>query len=136
MALEFKQAELDNGLSIIAEVDPSAHTAAMGFFVKTGARDETAGLMGVSHYLEHMMFKGTQTRSAADVDLDFDNIGAHHNAFTTSEMTAFYAHCLPEHLPRAEEVLSDILRPALREQDFEDEKKVILQSLSFPGGGR
>src|SRR5438552_3978532 len=83
---------LPNGLNIIAEVDPTAHTAAMGFFVKTGARDEAASVMGVSHFLEHMMFKGTESRAAAQVDRDFDDIGAEHNAFTTAEMTAFWAH--------------------------------------------
>ena len=113
MTVEFQRATLPNGLNIIAEVDPAAHSAAIGFFVNTGARDEEHRLMGVSHFLEHMMFKGTETRTAADVDLDFDSIGANHNAFTTSEMTAFWCHCLPEHLPRGEEILSDIMRPTV-----------------------
>ncbi len=131
MPIEFKEATLDNGLKIIAEVDPSAHTAAAGFFVKTGSRDEDPAVMGVSHFLEHMMFKGTEKRTAADVDRDFDDIGAIHNAYTTAEQTAFYAHCLPEHLPRAEEILSDILRPALRSDDFDTEKPVILEEIAM-----
>ncbi|MBT8484776.1 MAG: insulinase family protein [Phycisphaerales bacterium] len=131
MASTFRETTLDNGLRIAAEVDPDAHTAALGFFVKTGARDETPALMGVSHFLEHMMFKGTTQRTAAQVDLDFDSIGANHNAFTTNEMTAFWAHCLPERLPEAEEVLSDILRPALRPQDFDDERSVILEEIAM-----
>ncbi|MCP3905614.1 MAG: insulinase family protein [Planctomycetes bacterium] len=131
MSIDFKHATLPNGLTVIGEIAPSAHSAAIGFFVKTGARDESASVMGVSHFLEHMMFKGTQRRSAADVDLDFDNIGADHNAFTTTEMTAFWAHCLPEQLPVAEDILADIMRPALRGDDFEDEKKVILEEIAM-----
>lgn len=131
MALEFKEQTLDNGLKIIGEIDASAHTAAVGFFVKTGARDEESDVMGVSHFLEHMMFKGTEKRTAADVDRDFDDLGATHNAYTTAEQTAFWAHCLPEHLPRAEEILSDILRPALREEDFDSEKSVILEEIAM-----
>jgi predicted Zn-dependent peptidase len=127
----FRHATLSNGLTIIAEVDPSAHTAALGYFVKTGARDESSEVMGVSHFLEHMMFKGTARRTAEQVDLDFDRIGANHNAFTTHELTAFYAHVLPEHLPAAEEVLSDILRPALRQDDFDTEKNVILEEIAM-----
>ncbi len=131
MPVEFKHARLPNGLNIVAEIIPEAHSAAIGFFVKTGARDESADVMGVSHFLEHMMFKGTAKRSAEEVDRDFDDLGADHNAFTTAEMTAFYAHCLPEHLPQAQEVLSDILRPALRAADFDAEKSVILEEIAM-----
>src|SRR2546421_8066682 len=108
MPIDFKHATLPNGLTVIAEVDQAAHSAALGFFVKTGARDELPAVMGVSHFLEHMMFKGTATRSAEEVDQQFDDIGAEHNAFTTGEMTAFHAHTLPEHLERAQEILADI----------------------------
>ncbi len=89
MAFEFRHAVLDNGLTVIAECSPEAHTAAVGFFVKTGARDEPRELMGVSHFLEHMVFKGTERRTADDVNRDFDRIGASHNAFTSGELTAF-----------------------------------------------
>ena len=131
MSTEFKHATLPNGLTVIAEVAPAAHSAAMGFFVKTGARDEVSSVMGVSHFLEHMMFKGTEKRTAEDVDRDFDDIGANHNAFTSSEITAFWAHSLPEHLPRAGEILSDIMRPSLRQEDFDSEKKVILEEIAM-----
>jgi predicted Zn-dependent peptidase len=131
MPVEFKRTTLPNGLEVIAEVDPDAHTAAVGFHVKTGARDEEPDEMGVSHFLEHMMFKGTETRTAADVDRDFDEIGADHNAYTTGEMTAFWAHALPDHLPRTVEILSDILRPSLRQVDFDDEKGVILEEIAM-----
>ncbi len=128
---KYSETTLPNGLRIAAEHSSDAVTAAIGFFVKTGARDESAKLMGVSHFLEHMMFKGTNTLSAEDVDLAFDSIGAEHNAFTSSEMTAFWGAGLPEVLPNIHETLSDILRPALRAQDFDDEKKVILEEIAM-----
>jgi predicted Zn-dependent peptidase len=131
MSVEFRRATLPNGLNVIAEVDAAAHSAAMGFFVKAGARDEQSQIMGVSHFLEHMMFKGTAARSAEQVDREFDDIGAEHNAFTSAEMTAFWCHCLPEFVPQAEDVLSDILRPALRQADFDAEKKVILEEIAM-----
>jgi predicted Zn-dependent peptidase len=78
-----------------------------------------------------MMFKGSAQRSALDVNNDFDQIGASHNAFTSGEMTAFHAHVLPEHLSAAIEILSDILRPALRKEDFEEERGVILEEIAM-----
>ncbi len=131
MALSYRETTLDNGLRIVAETDSDAHTAAVGFFVKTGTRDEAARLMGVSHYLEHMMFKGTERRTADDVNREFDEIGANHNAFTTNELTAFYAHVLPEHLTQSTDILADILRPSLRDSDFTDEKGVILEEIAM-----
>ncbi|RLS91146.1 MAG: insulinase family protein [Planctomycetota bacterium] len=126
-----RTARLANGLEIQAEVDPLAHTAAVGFFVRTGARDEPTELMGVSHFLEHMMFKGSETRGALDVNRDFDELGASHNAFTTSELTAYYAHVLPDRVSGALEVLADILRPSLRSKDFDEEKGVILEEIAM-----
>jgi len=131
MAFEFRQATLENGLTVIAETDPTAHTAAVGFFVKTGARDEPRELMGVSHFLEHMVFKGTEHRAPDDVNRDFDRIGADHNAFTTGELTAFHAHVLPEHLSTATGIIADIMRPALRQADFDEEKGVILEEIAM-----
>lgn len=131
MSFEFKRAVLDNGLTVIAECSPLAHTAAVGFFVKTGARDEPRELMGVSHFLEHMVFKGTERRSADDVNKHFDRIGANHNAFTTGELTAFHAHVLPERLGDATEIIADIMRPALRQTDFDEEKGVILEEIAM-----
>ncbi|MFO0827705.1 MAG: pitrilysin family protein [Phycisphaerales bacterium] len=131
MPVQFRRASLENGLTIVGETDPSAHTASVGFFFRTGARDEDARLMGVSHFLEHMMFKGTAKRTAEQVNNDFDAIGASHNAYTTSEMTAYFAHVLPEHVTAATEILADILRPALRVEDFEEERGVILEEIAM-----
>ena len=131
MTVTFAHATLDHGLNIVGETDPYAHTASIGFFIKTGARDEEASVMGVSHFLEHMMFKGSLKRSADDVNREFDEIGASYNAYTSSEMTCFYATVLPEFLPRAQDLLADMLRPALRTEDFDSEKGVILEEIAM-----
>lgn len=131
MPVTFRRAQLPNGLQIVGETDPTAHTASVGFFFRTGARDEATKLMGVSHFLEHMMFKGTAKRNAQQVNNDFDALGASHNAYTSSEMTAYYAHVLPEHLFPVTEVLADILRPALRVEDFNEERGVILEEIAM-----
>lgn len=131
MGIDFKQHTLPNGLTIIDESNDEAHTAAVGFFVNTGARDEADAQMGVSHFLEHMMFKGTQRRTADDVNREFDEIGANYNAYTSHENTAFFAQVLPEQLPRAIDLLGDIMRPALRDADFDIEKKVILEEIGM-----
>ena len=83
-------------MEIVAECNDEAHSTALGFFVETGARDETDDVAGVSHFLEHMVFKGTATRTAEDVNREFDEMGAHYNAFTSEENTVYYAAVLPE----------------------------------------
>jgi predicted Zn-dependent peptidase len=122
---------LSNGLEIIGETSAQARSVALGFFVRTGARDETADVSGVTHFLEHMVFKGTPHRTAFDVNRDFDRIGAHYNAFTSEENTVFYAAVLPEYLPQAVGILADILRPSLRVEDFDVEKEVIVEEIKM-----
>ena len=129
--IEFKTATLENGLQVVAECDAAAYSTAVGFFVNTGARDETADVSGVSHFLEHMVFKGTPKRSADDVNREFDEMGAHYNAFTNEENTVFYAAVLPEHQTPAVQLLADILRPSLRDDDFNTEKQVILEEIKM-----
>jgi len=129
--MEFRQAELVNGLKVIGELNASAATVAVGFFARTGSRDETAEIAGVSHFLEHMMFKGTERRSAFDINREFDEMGAHYNAFTSEENTVYYAAVLPEFQRRAVDLLGDMLRPALRAEDFETEKQVILEEIAL-----
>jgi predicted Zn-dependent peptidase len=131
MALTFHHHQLSNGLDIVAEVNPDAHSFAAGLFVKTGSRDEEAGVNGVSHFLEHMMFKGSSKYTWEDVNRIFDEIGAKYNAFTSQEMTAYYANVLPEFTEKAIEHLSHLLRPAIRVEDFTTEKKVILEEIAM-----
>ncbi len=128
---KFQHAKLKNGLDIITEVNPEAQSVAIGFMVKTGSRDESAAVYGVSHFLEHMMFKGTARRSSADVNREFDAMGARNNAFTSNEVTCYWAHILPEFLPAAVDLLADMMRPALRVEDFDMEKKVILEEIAL-----
>lgn len=129
--MQFHHSSLPNGLQIIGESNPLARSVAVGFFVKTGSRDEAPELAGVTHFLEHMIFKGTAKRDAFAVNRDFDAIGSHPNAYTSEENTVFHATCLPEYLPRAIEILTDILRPSLRPEDFETEKQVILEEIGM-----
>jgi len=127
----FKEATLPNGLRVIAEIIPGAKSAAVGYFVNTGSRDELAGEEGVSHFLEHMVFKGTERRSAAQVNREFDGMGAKYNAFTNEEMTVFYGAVLPEFVPRLLDLLTDLMRPAIRSADFESERQVILEEIAL-----
>jgi predicted Zn-dependent peptidase len=129
--MHFHHTVLDNGLHVIAELNDQARSVAAGFFVKAGSRDEGADVNGVSHFLEHMVFKGTPRRDALQVNRDFDRVGAKHNAQTSEEDTFYHVTALPEYLPKAFEVLADILRPSLREEDFETEKKVIIEEIKM-----
>jgi len=127
--VQFHYQRLPNGLEILGEFMPQSRSVAVGFFVKTGARDERPEEAGVSHFLEHMVFKGTERRTALDVNRDFDAIGAHYNACTGEETTLFWAAVLPEYLADALDILTDILRPSLRQEDFDLEKQVILEEI-------
>ena len=131
MPLKFHYKQLPNGLDIVAEDNPDSYSFAAGLFVKTGSRDEDAGINGVSHFLEHMMFKGSEKYSWEDVNRIFDELGARYNAFTSQEMTAYYANVLPEFTERSIEHLSHLLRPAIRTSDFDTEKKVILEEIAM-----
>ncbi|MFO0870754.1 MAG: pitrilysin family protein [Pirellulales bacterium] len=128
--MEFRHARLPNGLEIVAECAPGAYSTALAFFVQTGARDETDELSGVSHFLEHMAFKGTSRRTAADINRELDEIGSHSNAYTSEELTVYHATVLPEYQSQLTELLADMLRPALRADDFAVEKKVILEEIA------
>ena len=127
----FHKAQLDNGLQIIAELNPNAHSLAIGYFVRTGSRDETDAVSGVSHFLEHMAFKGNEKYSADDVNRIFDEIGANYNASTSEEITLFYGSFLPEYVETAMELLSTLIYPTLRQEDFDIEKKVILEEIGM-----
>ena len=128
--MEFLEHTLSNGLEIVAESNPRAYSMALAFFVKTGARDETDPEHGVSHFLEHMVFKGTPRRSAADVNRELDEIGSHANAYTSEEHTVYHAAFLPEYQRQACDLLSDMMRPTLKLEDFETEKQVILEEIA------
>lgn len=129
--MEFKQTTLANGLQLIGEVNPSAKSAAVGFFVRAGARDESAAVSGVSHFLEHMLFKGNERLSALEVNAAFDRTGAQFNAFTSEENTVYYAAVLPEYLEEVTRLWAELMRPALRDDDFDMEKNVIKEEIAM-----
>jgi len=127
----FRKAQLSNGLTLLGETNAANVSSAIGFFVKTGARDETPEESGLSHFLEHMMFKGTPTRSALQINLDLGNLGAQANAFTSEENTVYYAAVIPERFSEMQVLLSDMLRPLLDPEEFSMEKKVILEEIAL-----
>ena len=129
--MEFKKKELANGLVIIGEVNTSAKSVAVGFFVKAGSRDEAKQINGVSHFLEHMLFKGTEKLSALEVNKAFDRTGAQYNAFTSEENTVFYAAVLPEYVIEVTQLWIELMRPALRDEDFNIEKHVIKEEIAM-----
>ena len=129
--MEFKKKKLANGLSLIGEINKSAKSAAVGFFVRTGSRDESKQINGVSHFLEHMLFKGTEKLSAFEVNKAFDRTGAQFNATTGEENTVFYAAVLAEYLIEVTELWAKLMRPALRDEDFNIEKNVIKEEIAM-----
>ena len=129
--MEFKKEQLANGLNVIGEVNKSAKSAAVGFFVKTGSRDENNQINGVSHFLEHMLFKGTDKLSALQVNEAFDKTGAQFNAGTAEEYTVYYAAVLPEYLIEVTGLWIELMRPALRDDDFNIEKNVIKEEIAM-----
>src|SRR5947209_3440993 len=129
--MKFLRESLPNGLTVIGEQNPAALSMAAGYFARTGARDEAPQVSGVSHFLEHMAFKGSARRSADDVNREFDEIGAQYNAFTSEENTVYYGAVLPEFQERSLDLLTDMMRPALRTDDFDVEKNVILEEIAL-----
>ncbi|MGI9515644.1 MAG: M16 family metallopeptidase [Pirellulaceae bacterium] len=127
--MQYLQHQLDNGLQILAECHPDSHAMACGFFVRTGARDELPSMVGISHFLEHMVFKGTPNRTAEEVNRELDEMGSHSNAQTGEESTIYYARVLPDFQTPIVALLSDIMRPSLREDDFATEKNVIIEEI-------
>ncbi|HEU5438449.1 MAG TPA: pitrilysin family protein [Ktedonobacterales bacterium] len=122
---------LPNGLEILGQQMPDLESISVCFHVRTGARDEhDPALFGVSHFLEHMVFKGTTRRDAEQITLDFNNMGAEFNAFTSNEQTVYYARVLGEYLPNAIDLLSDMMRPRLDAHDFALERNVILEEIA------
>lgn len=129
--MKYFEKTLDNGLRIVGEQRENAKSTAAGFFVKAGARDETEEVNGVSHFLEHMMFKGTDKRSALDISFELGRIGAQANAFTSEENTVYYATVLPEFKRDLIELLSDMMKPKLDPTEFATEKNVILEEIEM-----
>lgn len=121
-----------NGLRIVLENIPSIRSVTIGIWVLTGSRNETEANNGISHFLEHMFFKGTNTRSAQDIAEAFDSIGGQVNAFTSKEYTCFYARVLDTHKEYALEILADMFfNSSFDEEEMEREKKVVFEEIKM-----
>ncbi len=122
----------DNGLTLISESMPEVRSVAVGVWLKSGSRHETPAQSGISHFIEHMVFKGTKTRSAERIAAEVDSIGGHMDAFTAKEYASFHLKVLDEHLPLAVELLGDIvLNPAFDAAEMAKEKKVIFEEINM-----
>ncbi|MCW2761827.1 MAG: peptidase domain protein [Marmoricola sp.] len=123
---------LKGGLRVVTEHMPGVRSAAVGVFVQVGSRDEAAQLNGASHFLEHLLFKGTPTRSAMDISAAFDEVGGEFNAYTAREYTCYHARVLDEDLPMALDVLGDMVTSSLlTSEDIEAEREVILDEIAM-----
>lgn len=123
---------LPNGLRIVTEHIDSVKSVSVGIWVKTGGRNETAKQAGITHFLEHMLFKGTDKRSSFDIALSMEAVGGYLNAFTSSEYTCYYSRCVNTQLERALDVLSDmVLNPSFPEEEIEKEKKVVIEEMKM-----
>ncbi len=123
--------QLSNGLQIVSQSMPDFESVALCFYVRTGARDEAdAWIAGISHFLEHMIFKGTKTLGWQELKQAFTRIGAEKNGFTSIDYTIYYFRVLGEYLDRAMELLSEMMVPRLDEHDFETEKEVIVNEIA------
>ena len=122
--------ELDSGIRVVTERVPSVRSVALGLWVRVGSRDESDSEAGISHFLEHMLFKGTPKLSAEQIAQEFDGLGAEVNAATSKEATVLHAHFLDEHLERAFEVLGDMLLRTTY-ADLESEREVVLEEIAM-----
>src|SRR5499425_2047712 len=123
---------LPNGLTVITEQMSHIRSVSIGIWAKAGSRDEVSEWNGISHFIEHMVFKGTETRSAEDIARQIDSIGGNMDAFTAKECICFNVKVLDEHLPIAMDVLSDlVLNPTFDVQDITRERGVILEEIKM-----
>lgn len=131
MQTPFSTHRLDNGLTLAFEAIPRIRSAALGFFVRTGSRDEPAEMAGVSHFLEHMCFKGSPRRDWRQLALDVDDLGAMWNAYTWWEGTAYFHWVQSARAVDSVEILADMMRATLPPDEFDTEKKVILEEIAM-----
>jgi predicted Zn-dependent peptidase len=129
---EIERATLPNGLRIVTESMPYVRSVSLGVWIGSGSRIERGPENGISHFIEHMVFKGTKNRSAEDIARSVDSVGGGLDAFTSKELVSFQTNVLDEHLPFALDVLADLVQnPLFRESDIEKEKGVILEEIKM-----
>lgn len=132
MQTKFKKSELSNGIRVTSELHPGSRAVSMGIWVLTGTRDEASDEAGISHLLEHLVFKGTKTRSAYQIAKSLEALGGELNAYTTREYTCYHALVLKDHWEKALDVLSDLVsNMQMNKKEFALEKGVILQEIAM-----
>jgi predicted Zn-dependent peptidase len=132
LARDIESTTLSNGIRVITEAMPHMRSVSVGFWIGTGSRHETEQQNGISHFIEHMLFKGTTSRSAEEIARSVDSVGGNLDAFTSKELVCYNTKVLDEHLPRAFDVLADlVLHPLFNADDLEKEKGVILEELKM-----
>ncbi len=130
--MQFKKTELKNGIRVVTENHPGSRAVSIGVWVLTGTRDEESENAGISHFLEHMVFKGTKTRSAYQLAKSLEQLGGELNAYTTREYTVYHCLLLKDHWKKGLEVLSDLVcNMQMRKEDYELERSVILQEIAM-----
>src|SRR5437667_9687147 len=129
---DYRKGFLPNGIRVLTEQMPHVRSVAVGVWVETGSRHEPEGRGGMSHLIEHLVFKGTTTRTAEVIARTMDSVGGQMDAFTTKEHTCFYVQVLDQHLPLAVDLLTDILlNPMFNADELEREKSVVLQEIKM-----
>lgn len=128
--LAYQKTVLDSGIRVVSETIPYVRSVSVGVWANVGSRDESGAENGLSHFLEHMVFKGTKSRSVREIAQSLESLGGYLNAFTTKEQTCFYARVLDEHIEQAVDVLSDLVQHAtFRKEELEKEKMVVIEEL-------
>jgi predicted Zn-dependent peptidase len=127
-----KQTTLDNGLTIISERMEHVRSASVGIWVRSGSRHEAAPLNGISHFIEHTLFKGTRNRTSREIAVESDAIGGHVDAFTSREVASYYVKVLDEHLPRAFDLLADLVTsPLFADEELDRERNVVTEEIKM-----
>jgi predicted Zn-dependent peptidase len=133
-ASPIKQTVLDNGLTIISERMDHVRSASVGIWVRSGSRHEEAALNGISHFIEHTLFKGTRNRTSREIAVESDAIGGHVDAFTSREVAAYYVKVLDEHLARAFDLLADLVTgPSFADEELDRERNVVMEEIKMVG---
>ena len=129
-----KQTVLDNGLTIISERMDHVRSASVGIWVRSGSRHEAASINGISHFIEHTLFKGTRNRTSREIAVESDAIGGHVDAFTSREVASYYVRVLDEHLPRAFDLLADLVTaPLFANEELDRERNVVTEEIKMVG---
>jgi predicted Zn-dependent peptidase len=127
-----RQTTLPSGVRVVTEAMPDVRSVTIGYWIGVGSRDERGPVAGASHFLEHLLFKGTRRRTAIEIAESLDEVGGDMNAFTSKEYTCFYARCLDRDVPRAVDVLGDIITSAtIRASDVDAEREVVLEEIKM-----